>query len=134
MQRQHLVLANQQDRLMRDEWLRAEGYAPLPHHAAAAWQLPQQLDAGRLSSAVRELVARHDALRSSFDSALSASWVRIDDGLTPGPVSCLHVPGPAASAAVAEACSQIATAPFRINDEALIRAAIGGYPVPSYPY
>lgn len=124
MQPHHLVLANQQDRLLRDEWLRAEGYPPLPHHAAAAFLLPHQLDAGRLARAVDELVARHDALRSSFDRALGDGQVRIESGLAPGAVTCHHVPGPATSDAVSETCGTIATAPFRINDEALIRAAI----------
>lgn len=109
---------------MRDEWLRAEGYAPLPHHAAAAWLLPEQLDPGRLARAVQELASRHDALRSSFDSALRDGQVRIDNDLGPGPVSCHHIPGPATSVAVTETCSQIAMTPFRLNDEALVRAAI----------
>ena len=120
----HLVRANQRDRLLRDQWLRAGGYPRLPHHVMAAWRLPQQLATRRLASALDELVHHHEALLSSFASTLSDEQVQIDGSLAVSPVIHHRMAGSASPEATSATYTQIALAPFQINEEALIRAAV----------
>jgi tyrocidine synthetase-3 len=86
--------------------------------------VPELLDVERLHAALELVVSRHPALRSSFETVWTDDQVRIDDRL-PVPAVRMHRLAVTSSAqAIAEVCGELANAPFRLDEEALIRADI----------
>jgi NRPS condensation-like uncharacterized protein len=101
-----------------------------PGHAgyvvALALRLRGDLDAERLGLALRDLVARHEALRTTFDVHDGALWQRVNGAADPAIelVSRPWVGGPAREAYLRDLVGEGARRPFSLATGPLLRATI----------
>ncbi|MEU9992333.1 amino acid adenylation domain-containing protein [Streptomyces sp. NPDC048045] len=86
-----------------------------------------RLDPGALRSALREVVARHEVLRSRFalgDDRLPVQVVEPADVFEPTETDLSHLPVAEARAGAEEAALAAAREPFRLDRAPLVRAAL----------
>jgi nonribosomal peptide synthetase DhbF len=104
-------------------WFQAQLHGPSPaHNIAVAWRLTGRLDADALTAALRDVVGRHESMRTVFPVIDGQPYQQVIDAATAAPQVTVATAGPSGPSELSDLLARAARHAFDLARDLPLRA------------